>query len=123
MNKPKTMKINDVDYVRADSIQEMAKSTTEGYRYVITRARNSGCHAGYLKNRKGAECELINSRRLWSWSGASTLSQLAVDGTNDVDNCKFPCAVPELILTDVCEFLFCTEQARKSIQGVKIWQQ
>lgn len=91
-------------------------------KYVIARAYGAGVFAGELESRKGQEVVLINARRLWYWSGAASLSQLAVDGTKDPSNCKFPCEVPRVELLQVIEILDVTEKAKESIKGVAIWQ-
>jgi hypothetical protein len=89
--------------------------------YVIARTYSAGVFAGILKSRKGQEVILSNARRLWYWSGAASLSQLAVDGVNNPGSCKFPVEVKEVELLQVIEILPCTEKARKSIAEVKVW--
>ena len=88
---------------------------------VIVRTYSAGVFAGYLESRKGQEVVMRNARRLWYWSGACSLSQLAVDGTKDPTNCKFPVAVDRVELLQAIEILSVTPQAEKSIKGVAIW--
>ena len=123
MSKPETIKINDVEYVRKDSVCKSAEKL-DGMDYVIIRTYSAGVHAGYLKSHPSGTTEvtLQKARRIWYWDGAATLSQMAVDGVSKPENCKFPCEVDEIQLTQAIEILSCTEKARKSIQGVKIWQ-
>ena len=121
MSKPETMMIDDVKYVRADAVNQKAEYF-DGMEYVIIRTYSAGCHAGYLKRRDGKEVELVNARRLWYWKGAASLSQMAMDGVSCPDECKFPCPVDVIILTEAIEIISCTEKARKSIQGVKVWK-
>ena len=64
-----------------------------------------------------------NARRLWYWSGASSLSELAQYGVVRPEDCKFPCAVSRVKIFDVLEILDCTEEAVASINGVKEWKQ
>jgi hypothetical protein len=92
-------------------------------KYVIARTYSAGVFAGILKSRDGKEAILNDARRVWYWDGASSLSELAERGTSKPDNCKFPCAVSEVLLTEVIEIIPCTEQAEKSIRGVKEWTQ
>ena len=80
MSEPKTIKIDDVEYVRADSLNKPAEKV-DGMEYCIVRTYSAGVFAGYLKSRKGKEAVLINSRGIWKWTGACGLSQLAKDGT------------------------------------------
>ena len=117
----KEITINGVEYVAKNSVSELAEKK-DNMPYVILRGNASGVFAGYLKERNGNEAILINSRRIWYWSGAATLSQLAMEGTKNPDSCKFPCEVGKHEIPDVIEVLHCTEEARKSIQGVKVWE-
>jgi len=120
MKQPETIKIDDVEYIKKDG--EKAEKL-DGLEYVIIRTYSAGVHAGYLKERDGKEVILLNARRLWYWSGASSLSQLAVDGVQDPSSCKFPCEVAEITLTEAIEIIPCTEKARLSIKDVSVWQQ
>jgi len=92
-------------------------------KYVIIRTYSAGVFAGYLKSRKGKEVVLNNARRLWYWSGASSLSQLAMEGVKNPSQCKFPVEVEEVTLTEAIEILNVTENARKNIAEVPIWKQ
>ena len=91
-------------------------------KYCIVRTYSAGVFAGTVKSIKGKEAVLTDARRIWYWSGAASLSQLAVDGTTDPRNCKFPVAVPEVFLTEVIEVIPATEVAQKSIEAVAVWQ-
>ena len=53
--------------------------------------------------------------------GAASLSQLAVDGTSNPGDCKFPVAVPEIELMQAIEIIACTPKAKKSIEAVPVW--
>lgn len=95
--------------------------TTKAGSYVIVRTYSAGVFAGELVSREGKEVQLSNARRLWYWAGAASLSQLAVDGTSNPSGCKFPVAVPSVVLTEAIEVLACTEVARASIDAVPVW--
>jgi hypothetical protein len=90
-------------------------------KYVIIRTRSAGVFAGVLKSYKAGEAILENARRIWYWSGAASLSQLAVDGTSKPNECKFPVTVKEIILPEVIEVIPTTAKARESISSVKVW--
>ena len=98
----------------------MEKQETE--RYVIARTYSAGVFAGYLVSRDGREVVLRDARRLWYWSGAASLSQLAMEGVKNPDECKFPCEVTRVELLEAIEILDVTEQARKSIAAVPVWE-
>ena len=121
MKTPKTIKVDENEYVLKDSYSP-AKDL-DGMKYVIVRTYSAGVFAGYLESRKGKEVVIRNARRLWYWSGASSLSQLAMEGVKNPDECKFPCEVNRIELTEVIEVLDCTEEAQESINNVKVWKQ
>lgn len=90
--------------------------------YIICRTYSAGVFAGTLASRKGQEVELKNARRLWYWDGAASLSQLSQEGVTKPENCKFPCEVPSVVLTQAIELLPVSKQARQSIAQVAIWK-
>ena len=99
----------------------MEPSESKG-KYVIVRTYSAGVFAGNLKAREGKEVVLTDARRLWFWSGAASLSQLAVSGTSRPEDCKFPVAVPSVTLTEAIEILDVTPEAEISIKGVPAWK-
>ncbi len=121
MNKPRTIKIDEIEYVRKDSLGKKAEELN-GMKYCIIRTYSAGVFAGYVESRDGQEAVIRNSRGLWYWDGACALSQLAVDGTNKPENCKFTVEVDKRELTQVIEVLECTEKSRVSIQEVMVWK-
>lgn len=112
--------IDGIKYVKENKLQKA--ESLNGMEYVIIRTCSAGVFAGYLESRKDKEVCLRKARRIWFWDGAASLSQLAVDGTCKPENCKFPCEVDKIELTEAIEIIYCNEKARKSIQGVKIWE-
>lgn len=89
--------------------------------YVIVRTYSAGVFAGILESRDGKEVVLTDARRLWYWAGAASLSQLAVGGTSRPQDCKFPVAVPRVLLTEAIEVLEVSVEAEASIRGVPLW--
>ena len=122
MEKDKII-VDGVEYVRADSIQNNVLATKlDGMPYCMVRTFSAGVFAGYLESREGKEATLRNARRIWYWDGAATLSQLATDGTSKPENCKFPCPVDRVTLTEVIEIIPITNRAKKSIEEVAVWK-
>jgi hypothetical protein len=109
--------INGEIYIKKESSDSMV--------YVIVRTHSAGCFAGYLDSygENGSEINLVNARRLWYWDGASSLSQLAMEGVTKPENCKFPCEVDKIKLMGVIEVISATEKARKCLAKVPVWQQ
>ena len=91
--------------------------------YCMVRTYSAGVFAGTIVSRKGKEVLLKNARRIWYWTGAASLSQLAMSGTSQPEKCKFPEPVKEVLLTEVIEIIPITAMAKKSIEGVAIWKQ
>ena len=116
--KTKIVTINGIEYVQKGSIQapQIVKD------YVIIRTYSAGVHAGELISQAGKQVELKNARRLWYWDGAASLSQLAIDGVSKPQNCKFPCEVPKIILTEAIEIIPCTQKAIDSIKNIPVWE-
>ena len=94
----------------------------DGMKYCIVRTYSAGVFAGYVETRNGKEVMMRDTRRLWYWDGAASLSQLAVDGVKAPLKCKFPVAVDTITLTEAIEIIPCTGKARESIAAVAIWE-
>lgn len=90
--------------------------------YVIVRTYSAGVFAGTLESRAGKEVVLTDARRIWYWSGAASLSQMAVEGVTDPQNCKFAMPVPRVTLTEAIEILDVTPAARRNIESVPVWR-
>ena len=96
---------------------------TEGMEYVLIRTYSAGVHVGFLKSQDGKIVELNESRRIWYWDGAASLSQLATDGVSAPENCKFSVVVQSIVLTEAIEIIPCTDKAKMNIAGVPIWKE
>jgi len=90
--------------------------------YYIVRARGAGVFAGNIRERDGREVTMTNARRVYYWSGATELCQMAVEGVKDPDSCKFTMVVDEVVLLDVVEIQKCSSMAEESLKGVKVWK-
>lgn len=120
MDKKCSVIIDGIEYIRKDLLEKAEKLNDMPYQ--IVRTYSAGVFAGYVESKNGQEVIMRDARRLWYWDGAASLSQLAKEGVKRPENCKFPCEVDKILVTQVIEILDCTEQAKKSIQAVKIWQ-
>lgn len=96
------------------------KNNYEGY--YIVRCNRAGVFAGEIESREGQEVKMKNARRLWYWNGACSLSELAKSGTKEPEDCKFTVTIDEIELLEAIEIIKCTEEAEKSIKGVKEWK-
>ncbi len=89
---------------------------------VIVRGDKSGVFFGTLKKQKGSEVTLVDCRRIWYWSGAASISQLATEGTKSPNACKFTVPVSEIVILDAIEIIACSDDAINNIEGVKEWK-
>ena len=110
--------LNGTVYVPKTEAEEAKAKQLDGMDYVIIRTYSAGVHAGYLESHNGKAVTLRNSRRLWKWAGAFTLSELAKNGTAKPNECKFATTINKILLTEAIEIIACTEKAQKSIEGV-----
>jgi len=96
----------------------------KGKIYCIVRTYAAGVFAGMFdRKNKGQEGTVYNARRIWSWDGAASLSQLANEGVKKPENCKFTQEVKEVDLRRIEEVIPCTEKAKENILKVKVWEQ
>lgn len=116
MGNSNILNINGVDYIPLECASEI--HSYAGLKYCVVRTYSAGVHIGYVKSIIGKEVELVSSRRLWRWSGAATLSQVAVDGCKSE---KFTVAVPEITLTEAIEIIPCTDKAKRILYGIEPW--
>ena len=93
---------------------------------VIIRSYGAGVFFGTLSEAEPVEdkwtVELLNCRRLWKWSGACSITQLAVDGAKNPNDCMFTLTEPSIIVSSVIEIHGCSEESVKSIESVAEWK-
>lgn len=121
------MEINGVVYVPKDSKASTMAPEIDGLKAVCIRSYAAGVHIGYLKSEtftpSGKVVVLVNTRRIWYWDGAASLSQLALEGVNKPDNCKFSVVLEENEIVNVIETIPLTEKAVENLFKIKIWKQ
>ena len=131
MKMNKEMDLNKLSFKELETkIEELKKSieTTipkkiKGTTYCIIRTYSAGVFAGLInRNFVGKEATIYDSQRIWYWSGASSLSQLANEGTKNPSACKFTQLIKEMDLKEIIEIIPCSLIAEASIKAVKIWE-
>lgn len=94
-------------------------------KYII-RCRDAGVHFGSIVAEDGVWLRIADTRRIWYWAGAASLSELAVYGPHPskVDACRFGCrlATHALRLADTCEVIECRREGAAAIEAVKEWR-
>lgn len=115
-------------YVKKSSLPKnsiLAKSHNK-MPFVLIRAYGSGVHFGYLKSKKAVgdmyAVELVDSRRIYKWTGACSLSQLALEGSKDTVNCQIAVALPSIEISGVIEIISITSEAKLNLEGVAVWK-
>lgn len=128
MKEPKSLKINDVEYVPVDSIkQEIVNFTGEQTlasrwigKKVIVRTRNEGVNAGIVVLADKTGVELKECRRLWYHkpkdSNLSWYEGVAVSGISS--DSKVSCTAHKIIIEDYSMTLL-TDEAYKTIMEIK----
>lgn len=119
------VEINGTIYVRKDSVSDRVSQDTDGKLYVICRCRDAGVHSGYLESQDDLHVNLVNSRRIWYWNGAASLSELAVYGLNpDKTGSKIGAKLDRIQLrqTDVCEIIQCCVAGKKCLEEHAEWR-
>ncbi len=88
-------------------------------KYII-RCDRAGVFYAEVKERRGSEADLVNVRRIHAWSGAASLSQMALEGLSS--DSRVTMVVPEMTVLGIIELIPCSEAAVKSLDGVKVWK-
>lgn len=86
------------------------------------RTDSAGVHFGELVEKDHQECLVKNSRRVFYWTHACSLSQLAMEGSKDIRNCKIAMAVDQEILDQVIETIPMSDEAIKNLSGAADWK-
>ena len=107
-----------------DGIKYVPETATElkGMKYCIVRTYSAGVFAGYVESRNGREVVIRDVRRIYYWSGANSLSQLAMEGTAKPEECKFAMLVDKIEALETIEIIECTKKAQDNIEGVAEWK-
>jgi hypothetical protein len=82
--------------------------------FVIVRTRSAGVHCGVLKEVNGTAALLHDARRIWRWTEAFTLNEIAVGGCGEQSRISRP--VPRILLTEAIEVIPCSDEAEKNLR-------
>jgi len=114
--------VDGVEYVKKQS----NATSLDGLKACIIRAHSAGVFYGYVKEMEhtlaGTLVTVLNCRRLWKWAGAASLSQLAVEGSNNPGECKFTVFVQEQKIQNCIEIIPLTEEALNNLNNVPVWK-
>lgn len=123
--QPDTIKIDETEYVRKDSISRKAEKS-DGMERCIIRSYGAGVFLGYVAEQKselnGVNIILKQAKRIHYWDGACSLTQLALEGTKVPQNCRITESVESQFIANVIEIIPVTSKASKNLDEVKIWK-
>jgi hypothetical protein len=132
MSKPENIKLDNVEYVRKDSIQqETVEFTGEATiasrmigRKVLVRSRNEGINCGEVVLADETGVELKDCRRLWyhkpkdssvAWYEGVAISGLSSDS-------KVSCTVPRKVIIEDYSMTACTSEAYENIMTTQPYE-
>jgi hypothetical protein len=123
MKNPEEVNINGTVYVPKS--EAMAKSP-EGLPCVIIRSYAAGVHFGYLAKEEftlaGKVVTLVHTRRVFYWSGAASLSQMAIDGIGNAKDSKVSMILASNEIVNAIETIPVTEKAKENLYNQPIWK-
>jgi hypothetical protein len=94
--------------------------------FYIVRAEKAGVFMVKIKSTDGSTFNVTNARRLYYWSGALDVTQLAADGVTRPKDCKFSVQMGDEDQSTIFQVIEChpvSEKALKSINSVPVWKQ
>jgi hypothetical protein len=77
-------------------------------KHVVVRTFSAGVFFGKLQDRRGKEVDLTEARRIWSWSGANSLSEIALHGVGKGSRVAEPVTIT---LTEAIEIIDASPEA------------
>lgn len=85
---------------------------------VIVRSFDAGVYFGTLVDVDGETTKLENVRNIWTWEGASCLSQIANDG---IKSGKVSPIVSSMIINKVCQIIPLSDKAILNLEAQEVW--
>lgn len=109
----KTITIDGIEYIRADSVPPAPMGDC-----VIVRSRDAGVHVGTLVSQEQDVVELASCARVWRWRGARTLHEMASSGIDTAEGgyTRVSETVAKITLTGCCEVIPCSDEVAASIR-------
>jgi hypothetical protein len=100
--------------------------TEKTEKWVLVRSYAAGVHFGILESERFTEAGkvvvLLNTRRAHFWSGAASLSQMALEGVKNPEKCRFSVELPEIEIVNVIETIPISPQALSNLKNVPVWK-
>ena len=120
MIKSESIKIDDIKYIREDSLKK-GPDELDGKTYCIIRSKDAGVVCGYVDydNTNSTTVEVYQGRQMWRWDSAFVLLDMAESGVRTESKCKFSEPQRKQKVFSACQLIECTEKAAVSMRAVK----
>lgn len=86
---------------------------------VLVRSSQAGVYFGTLEKINGDSVVMTNVRNIWSWNGATCLSQIANEG---IQGGKVSQEVAEMGIIGVCQIIPLTPKALDNLYNQPLWK-
>ena len=120
--KPKTIMIDEVEYIRKDSVTEQA-CTLKDLTLCIIRTYSAGvwyAYTDYEAENTFSNVIIKKAKRIYRWGGAFTLSEIALNGI--ASNSKVAQEIAELKINRVLELIPVSAKAKNVIESIKTYE-
>lgn len=84
-------------------------------KYVVVRTYSAGVHVGVLESHNGSVVTLTESKRIWSWTGANTLNEIANHGVQK--GSRVSESVVRNTLSGAIETLECSNEGEANLRA------
>lgn len=86
---------------------------------VLVRSCAAGVYFGTLEQIEGETVKLTQVRNIWSWDGATCLSQIANDG---IKSGRISPIVSSMIINGCCQIMPLAEKAIVNLEAFEPWE-
>ena len=90
-------------------------------KHVIVRSNLAGVFFGILTAKDGDELTLSKARKLYYFSGANTVEDLANQGALNSSDCKVTAPVDIIIISKFEQILPCSKNSINQLNSIPIW--
>jgi len=119
MSKPETIKIDEVEYVRSDSVKS-EPDVFAGMCYAIVRSRDDGVKCGYVESIEGRTVKLHQARQIWRYDSTFVLLDIAEHGMRNASKAQMSVALSQpCYMLEACGVLVCTQSAAEELRTIK----
>jgi small nuclear ribonucleoprotein (snRNP)-like protein len=91
-------------------------------KHVIVRDDKAGVYFGILKSIEANKVVLLHDvRKIYKWSGANTIEDIAMKGIANHENSKVTIQVNSLLLGSFDQIIICTKEAIINLNEIPTW--